>query len=67
MELEKKQVRLQVRKDDRDPPPPLQRQLDLSKLVVDLQQALEIARQVKNQNAECQMVYFTKMNGILAM
>ena len=53
LDLEDGEVRLQVEKEERDPPPPLQKRLDLSRLAVSLPQALEIASQVEPVSSEC--------------
>jgi hypothetical protein len=56
LDLEGKKVRFQVEKEERDPPPPLQRHIDLSRLRINLLQAIEFARQVETESSVCREV-----------
>jgi hypothetical protein len=53
LDFEDGEVTLQVEKEEQDPPPRLQKRLDLSRLAISLSQALEIASQVESVGGEC--------------
>lgn len=53
LDLDNGEVRLRVEQEERDPPPPLQKRIDLSKLAVSLPQALELGSQVEPVSDTC--------------
>jgi hypothetical protein len=56
MDLEKNEIQFWVDKEERDPPPPLQKRLDLSSLKIGLPEARDFANQVQNVSNECNKV-----------